>query len=127
MIFLAIAFAIYTPAVYYFSASGGEKALSGKEVAGWQLWQDKNCQSCHQLYGLGGYLGPDLTNVMSGKGSDYMRGIIQYGTGRMPNLNLSAGEVEDIIAFLSWVNKSGQSKVPDSAVHWTGSYSISQR
>lgn len=91
-------------------------------------WQEKNCQSCHQLYGLGGYMGPDLTNIASekGKGPGYMQSFIKYGTGKMPNLNLSDTEVANIIAYLSWVDKSGRSKVPPEAVHWTGSYNLSK-
>lgn len=72
-------------------------------------------------------MGPDLTNTASekGKGADYMKGFIKYGTGRMPNFNLSDTEVTNIIAFLKWVDESGQSKVPQSAVHWTGTYNLS--
>lgn len=89
-------------------------------------WQDKNCQSCHQLYGLGGYMGPDLTNTFSanGKGAQYMQSFIKHGTGKMPNFNLTDAEVSNIIAFLAWVDRSGRSKVPASAVHWSGTYHI---
>ncbi len=34
-------------------------------AAGKLLYQKYNCQACHQIYGLGGYMGPDLTNVYS--------------------------------------------------------------
>ena len=30
--------------------------------AGRALWHDHNCQTCHQIYGFGGFLGPDVTN-----------------------------------------------------------------
>jgi len=113
--------------VYIYAGSTPGKPLSHEVAAGWQLWQDKNCQSCHQLYGLGGYMGPDLTNVASQKGTGYMRGLIQYGTNRMPDFNLNDTEVNNVIAFLCWVDKSGTAKVPDSLVHWTGSYTISAR
>lgn len=90
------------------------------------MWQDKNCQSCHQLYGLGGYMGPDLTNIArdSSKGRAYMHTFIKYGTGRMPAYNMTDTEVNKIIDFLTWVDKSGVSQVPAEAVHWSGTYII---
>ncbi|MBK8357424.1 MAG: hypothetical protein IPL13_19205 [Saprospiraceae bacterium] len=41
------------------------KPSKQQEDAGKLIWQDYNCNACHQIYGLGGYLGPDLTNVYS--------------------------------------------------------------
>lgn len=72
-------------------------------------------------------MGPDLTNIASRKGSDYIRTFVQYGTGRMPNFHLTEGEVNNVVAFLSWVDASGQAQVPDSMVHWTGTYTINER
>ena len=64
---LCFLFLIYTLSIYLtpltvakMSTIDSEKAVSGRIV-----WQKYNCQSCHQLYGLGRYLGPDLTNVVS--------------------------------------------------------------
>lgn len=94
---------------------------------GWQTWQDKNCQSCHQLYGLGGYMGPDLTNVAKTKSERHIRTYIKYGTGRMPNFHLSDTETENLQAFLLWVNKTGTATVPPEAVHWSGSYIIDEK
>jgi nitric oxide reductase subunit C len=121
---LCTACAIYTALVYRFSDASPEADLLSAEAAlGKELWQEKNCQSCHQLYGLGGYMGPDLTNVAA-KGPAYMRAFVEKGTGRMPDFHLSKTEVGRLIAFLQWVDKSGQNKVPDSALHWSGSYSL---
>lgn len=127
LLILSIVFVAYSLAVYTFTATGKSKKPTPEITAGWKIWQEKNCQSCHQLYGLGGYMGPDLTNTASQKGREYMRGFIQYGTGKMPNFHLSNTEVNNVIVFLSWVDASGNSKVPDSFVQWTGSYTISQR
>lgn len=119
---LCAAFALYSAFVYSHSDPATKPAAFTTQVeAGQRVWQEKNCQSCHQLYGLGGYMGPDLTNAAA-KGEDYLRTFIQYGTGRMPNLHLRKGEVADVIAFLQWVDSSGRTRVPDSAVHWTGTY-----
>lgn len=82
-----------------------ELVLQGK-----QLWQQHNCSACHQIYGLGGYLGPDVTNVISakGKGEVYARAIMQYGTATMPDYKLQATEVDALIAFLRHTDQTGK-------------------
>lgn len=121
-ILLFLAFTCYSVVVYTQCDSKNTVALNAHISDGWGLWQDKNCQSCHQLYGLGGYMGPDLTNTASQKGTDYMRAIIKHGTGRMPDFQLSDSEVNELVTFLGWVDKSGQSVVKAEDVHWTGTY-----
>ena len=125
---LFIAFVVYTGLVYNYSAKGGaESGLPTKQVlAGWNVWQAKNCHTCHQVYGLGGYLGPDLTNVASDpvKTDQYLKTFIKYGTGKMPNFNLDDSDVNNLVAFLKWVDKSGKSRVPGEKVTWTGNYNL---
>jgi len=129
-IILFLLFAIYTAAVYKYGDDKKEKAAAPDSyaMAGWKTWQQNNCQSCHQIYGLGGYMGPDLTNVASEPGKDkkYLRTFIKYGTGKMPNFNLSDSDVNNLIVFLSWVDKSGKSKVPGERVTLTGNYNFSK-
>jgi nitric oxide reductase subunit C len=76
------------------------------------LYQEKNCTACHQIYGLGGYLGPDLTNVISqkGKGEEYVRAILRTGTGRMPDYGFSEEEINALTAFLIDVNETTDRK-----------------
>ena len=80
-----------------------EEAKQGK-----LLWQINNCQSCHQLYGLGGYMGPDLTLVTTTKrgGEKYTRGMLLNGGARMPNFHFTGGEADAIIAYLSYVGNT---------------------
>lgn len=119
---LVIAFLVYTVFVYCKSDPVARHPPSVSVNAGWNTWQDKNCQGCHQLYGLGGYLGPDLTNCYSLKGPDYMQGIIEQGTAKMPAPGLTKEEVKNLIAFLQWVDKSGRTRVDAKNVHWSGTY-----
>lgn len=85
------------------SAVMSKQAMAGKEI-----WQAKNCIACHQFYGLGGYLGPDLTNIMSdpGKGKSYAAVFIKNGGATMPNLHLTDKETEAVIAYLEYVSAS---------------------
>jgi cytochrome c1 len=42
----------------------------------------------------------------------------------MPAHALSDAQLDALVAFLAWVDSSGQSQVPAEAVHWTGTYLI---
>jgi len=81
----------------------------GKASEGRLVWQSYNCQSCHQLYGLGGYLGPDLTNIISNsnKSRKIIQAIVGSGTKQMPAFNLSDIEMDKLIEFLKSVDASG--------------------
>jgi nitric oxide reductase subunit C len=127
-LFLFLVFVGYTVLVYSYSDTQTTSGAvpDAKALAGWHTWQQKNCQTCHQIYGLGGYMGPDLTNTASdpAKGDLYMKTLIKYGTGRMPNFNLNDKETEELVAFLKWVDKSGRNAVPKEKVTWAGNYNI---
>ncbi|MEK6615206.1 MAG: cytochrome c, partial [Bacteroidota bacterium] len=87
----------------------GEKFMTEDAQNGKLLFQKYNCTACHQLYGLGGYMGQDLTNVMSkqGLGELYVRAFLQGGTQRMPNFHLSEEELKSLVAYLKYVDKTG--------------------
>ncbi|MFZ4057084.1 MAG: c-type cytochrome [Ferruginibacter sp.] len=122
---LVLAYCTYSIFIYANCSTSGE-APTHSATAGMELWQSKNCQSCHQLYGLGGYMGPDLTNIISDstKGPLYTAAFIKMGTARMPNFNLSDTETDQLVAFLRWVDKSGRSIVPADKVNWYGNYTL---
>ena len=103
---LTIGFAYHNYSVY--TGSPG-KELSAPARAGQQLWQQHNCASCHQLYGLGGYLGPDLTNAASapGKGPEYISAMLNAGPGSMPVFNFTPAEKQAMVAYLAEVDQTG--------------------
>jgi nitric oxide reductase subunit C len=61
------------------------------------------------LYGLGGYLGPDLTNTYSteGKGEAYIKAFLNSGIKTMPKFNFSEEEKSHLVAFLREVDQTG--------------------
>ncbi len=124
---LVLSYFGYSFLVYNYTAPIAEPPELAK--AGMDIWQSKNCQACHQLYGLGGYMGPDLTNIVSDrtKGAAYAAAFIKVGTARMPDLKLTDDEVNKLVAFLSWVDKSGRSRVAKDQVNWYGSYQIDKK
>lgn len=84
------------------------------------MFQDYNCIACHQFYGLGGYMGPDLTNVISNRGEAVARAFIAAGTATMPNLGLAPEEVEAVVAYLKFVDKTGTYPPENYEVRWYG-------
>lgn len=111
MIYVALcaSFVVYSAILYRIpqrTKSIGEEALRGQLI-----YQNHNCQSCHQFYGLGGYLGPDLTNVMSasGKGELLVRTVVRQGVMQMPAFDLTDDELDDLISFLKAVDSTGRS------------------
>ncbi|MDZ4666698.1 MAG: cytochrome c [bacterium] len=111
---LCFAFLIYSFGIYF---SPTEKGMSNNEdtlnivAKGKMVWQKYNCQSCHQLYGLGGYLGPDLTNIVAqeGKGELFIKVMVQSGTKQMPAFKLSDEETSHLFVFLNEMNQTGNS------------------
>ena len=96
--------------------------MSEQAIQGEILWQKSNCTACHQLYGLGGYLGPDLTNVISrpGKGPNYVKAFLNSGVKAMPLFHFSEKEKDDIVAFLSHVDKTGYFPNTDAVLQNNG-------
>lgn len=110
---LCFLFLVYSFSIYLSPLSEKRKETFDKtaSVRGKLVWQNYNCQSCHQLFGLGGYLGPDLTNVISHQpmGLAAMRAIIKSGTKQMPAFNLTDREFNDLIEFLKSADSEGKS------------------
>ncbi|MDP2087937.1 MAG: cytochrome c [Flavobacteriaceae bacterium] len=106
---LVFTFIIYNYFVYSSGTENHAPKLTEEAIKGQDLWQENNCWTCHQLYGLGGYLGPDLTNIIShpNKGENYIKGFINSGVKSMPKYNFTETEKDQIIAFLRAVDQTG--------------------
>lgn len=94
--------------------------MSDEARHGQFLFQQHNCVACHQFYGLGGYMGPDLTNVVSNRGSAYARAFLMSGTQRMPNFNLNDAELDALLAFLEFVDTTGRYPADKYQINWYG-------
>jgi nitric oxide reductase subunit C len=106
---LFVAYSAYSFVVY---TRGTDKAISFSDTEQQQidkgkiLFQKHNCIACHQLYGLGGYLGPELTTAWSDKnrGEAYMKAFLQNGAIRMPKFNFTNEEINSLISYLHYVD-----------------------
>lgn len=122
IILLITAFSIYNFTIYTSKSNYGTIHLSERAVNGENVWLKYNCNSCHQLYGLGGYLGPDLTNVYSakGKGEIFIKAMVNSGIKVMPKFNLSDKEKDDLVQFLKEVDQTGYSPNTNATIEPNG-------
>ena len=105
MILLVAGFLTYSGILY--SNLPAKDNSTTLQMEGKMTWQRYNCGSCHQVYGLGGYLGPDLTNTYSIKGPAYIRAFLQHGTRVMPDFGLNESEMTALVAYLQCIDQSG--------------------
>jgi len=102
-------FCSYNYLIYSSKEKKNPVKLSLQALYGQKLWQNNNCWSCHQIYGLGGYLGPDLTNTYSNrnKGENYIKAFLNSGIKSMPKFKFSEDEKDAIVAYLKLVDSTG--------------------
>ncbi len=119
LIVLSITFLGYSATLYL---EDTVEIIPANELAqeGKILWQNKNCTSCHQLYGLGGHLGPDLTNIYEKRPVEYIEAFLKSGTDVMPDFHLSQHEIDAFVAFLKYTNTTGQSDPTTFTKHLDG-------
>lgn len=106
-VFFVVSIVAYTD----FPRRAEHPPLTELERYGLAVWRRNNCQVCHQLYGFGGFLGPDLTNRVTDDTSDatYQQ-LLARGSGLMPALNLEAADQKAVLAFLRAMNRTGRSQ-----------------
>ena len=117
LIVLVAIFLIQTFFVYSDPAGRGTQ-LSPLAMQGRALWHRHNCQSCHQIYGFGGFLGPDLTNLAGRLGADdssalehRFQSVLTSGSARMPAFHMTTGEQQALAAFFLELDASGVGQV----------------
>lgn len=114
---LSVSFLIFTIGLYLkpFDVKKHKHIDYKKASEGRLVLQKYNCQSCHQFYGLGGYLGPDLTNVYSkyNKNEKLIKALMKGGFKQMPSFKLSENEENLLVEFLKSTDASGSSDPRD--------------
>jgi nitric oxide reductase subunit C len=83
--------------------SNADRMEKGKTV-----WQQNGCVVCHSIYGLGGHLGPDLTNVFSRMGESYIQNIVTTGLKKMPAYTFSSTELQSLTAYFEYLDQLGK-------------------
>ena len=99
---LACGFVVQTALVYLDSV---DLVLSPDGIEGREVFHQHNCQTCHQLWGQGGFLGPDLTNITTRLSDERFTSVLTEGSGQMPAFDVSTKEQAALWAFLSEINR----------------------
>jgi nitric oxide reductase subunit C len=108
--FLLIALFCGYSMIVYTTATQSPVELPVSEMklvaSGKNIYQQYNCQACHQLFGLGGYLGPDLTNAWSdpARGNLMMHAVLQSGGNRMPDFHFNQNQISSLLAYLKYID-----------------------
>jgi len=85
--------------------------LTPAVVRGKHIWETRNCIGCHTLLGEGAYFAPELGNVYTRRGPDFIKAWIKGqptgapGRRQMPNFHLNDQQLDDITEFLKWTSK----------------------
>src|SRR5215212_3957225 len=108
---LFMAFIVYSAFVYTSGTNSSiiySKAAQEEIDHGKRLFQQYNCIACHQVYGLGGYLGPELTTAYSDKdrGETYMKVFLKTGGSRMPDFHFSDDEITALTSYLKYIDST---------------------
>ena len=97
--------------------------LSDDAVQGRVLFHDGSCQVCHQLWGQGGFLGPDLTNAASRVDETRLASLMTVGSGQMPAFGYTPQQIAYMRTFLEEIDRPdigrGQLRLGDPAAGTT--------
>lgn len=99
---LVVAFMVQTALVY---GDDRSEPLDRLALQGRKIWHRQACQVCHQLWGQGGFLGPDLTNAARRVDSVRMSTLLSVGSRQMPAFHLSTDEIAAVRAYLTALDR----------------------
>jgi nitric oxide reductase subunit C len=100
----------------------GMGTLNEQALRGRALFNQFNCTACHQFYGLGGYMGPDLTNVTLNKSPAFAKALIMHGSATMPALGVNEEQADDLVAYLEAMASSGTYPIRELNITPYGTY-----
>ncbi|MCP4808866.1 MAG: cytochrome c [Proteobacteria bacterium] len=105
LLVLSACFIGQTALVY--SDDPGPTQLDATATRGAEVWHEQNCQACHQLYGYGGFLGPDLTNFATRGDEARLGAWLAAGPGAMPAFELPPDDQAALWAWLQAIDSTG--------------------
>lgn len=92
--------------------------ITDSVVRGKHIWETRQCIGCHTLLGEGAYFAPELGNVYTRRGGEFIKAWIKAqptgapGRRQMPQFNLTDQELDDMVAFLKWMSEVNTNKWP---------------
>ncbi len=104
---IGIGVLVFVSSLYWPSTAASQLTMSDEAILGQQVWQQEHCISCHSIYGLGGHLGPDLTQIIHRKGEAFTRAYILAGGYKMPRKLIAEPELSHLMSYLRFIDNSG--------------------
>ena len=92
--------------------------LTESVVRGKHLWGTRNCIGCHTLMGEGAYFAPELANVYTRRGGDFIKTWMKIqptgapGRRQMPQFHLNDQQLDDLVNFLKYTSEVNTNKWP---------------
>lgn len=92
--------------------------ITDSVARGKHIWEKNDCVGCHTLLGEGAYFAPELGNVYKRRGGEFIKAWIQAqptkapGRRQMPQFNLNAQELDDVVAFLKFTSEINTANWP---------------
>ena len=90
-------------------ARQNSEALTESVVRGKMIWDRNNCMGCHTILGEGAYYAPELTKVVERRGAEWIALVLKDpeamfpGERRMVQYDFSDEQIQDVIAFFTWI------------------------
>ena len=103
---------------YIVNVSTNKATLTASVAAGKHVWERKACINCHSILGEGAYFAPELGNVYTRRGPDFIKTWMQIqptgapGRRQMPQFNLTDEELDAIVAFLKYSSEINAANWP---------------
>jgi cytochrome c2 len=107
---LSLAVSIGLFALVIFNSRGAQGAIPQEVAAGYAVWREYGCESCHTFFGQGGNYAPDLSHIYTLRGEAYIREFMvnpaAYHPDQrlMPRFTISQEDVGSLIALMAWAS-----------------------
>jgi nitric oxide reductase subunit C len=114
LLFLALTFDTHQA----LPARDNSQNMTPQVAAGKKIWETNNCVGCHTLLGEGAYFAPELGNVYTRRGGDFIKEWIKIqptgvpGRRQMPQFNLSDEALDSLVAYLKYVSEINTANWP---------------
>jgi nitric oxide reductase subunit C len=107
LVSLVASFAGQSALVYLDDTADKLPGLSPLAVQGRRIWHEYNCGVCHQVFGFGGFLGPDLTNAAQRLTRARYDEVLTVGNAQMPAFHFTSEQIDAIEQFLVELDQAG--------------------
>ena len=101
------AFAAQGYLVYSDGVAAAHPPLTQLEKKGRAVYLRSNCAACHQIFGFGGFLGPDLTNAAQRVPRARLDELLTKGSLQMPAFSLASEDIDAVEAYLRALDRTG--------------------